>query len=135
MKIIKWMALTGAFFLIGCAQPTFDANDKYILYAKGKAYAIPFGVNYNAHIKESGYRVIRYAGIQCSNNGITWHEKRFSDEMGKSRNTSDLIKYMKYGYQHKLLGCSEPLRKDEYQDLLNIQSRTVTHHCPMCKSK
>jgi len=135
MKIIKWMTLIWAILLAGCAQPSFDAQDKYIMYANGKAYAIPFGVNYNPHIPKSSYDIIRKAGITCSNNGMTWSEKRFSKEMHKSRNTNDVIKYMKYGYQHKLFGCVEPLAEKEYQYYLKKQPKTAKHHCPKCRSK
>ena len=136
MKIIKWMGLIGAIFLIGCAQPNFDPQDKYVLYAKGKAYTIPFGVNYNAHIPKRSYALMRKSGIPCSDNGITWHEKRFSAEMReKSRHIRDVMYYMKYGYDHKLVGCAEPLRNKEYQYYLKKQPKTVTHNCPMCKSK
>lgn len=134
MKIIKWIILLWTVLLVGCAQPNFDAEDKYIMYANGKAYAIPFGVNYNAHIPKASYSMMREAGITCSNNGMTWHEKRFSSKMGKSRNINELIQYMKYGYQHKLFGCSEPLTKKEYHYYLKKQSKTATHYCPKCSS-
>ena len=135
MKKLKWIIPVWAILLMGCAQPNFDPQDKYVLYANGKAYAIPFGANYNAHIRESGYRMIRSAGVICSNDGISWHEKRFSKKMNLSRNASQLIKSIRYGYQKNLFGCAEPLTKEEYKALAKKQSRTVRHQCKMCKNK
>ncbi|UPT77484.1 hypothetical protein MN086_10605 [Sulfurovum sp. XGS-02] len=132
MKNLLILAITGAVLLSGCQlQPKFDPNDRHVLYAKGKAYALPFGVNYNAHIPKQTYAEIRNAGIPCSDNGIIWHKKGFMDKVRRvSINRKEVLGFMKNGYARKILGCSEPLTKIEHDKLLSIQPKTVTHKPP-----
>ena len=117
MKTLR-KVLTGVIFTVlisGCAgtQPTFNPNNKLIVFVQGKPYLIPYGVAYKK-LQNLTKQTMREMG--CKNGDVLWEKKEIA-------NTVTLGVAMPNG----LAGCSKPLTNKEYQYALNQQNQQAAN--------
>jgi hypothetical protein len=128
MKTIRnFITLTGVVLCFsGCAgsqtqqHPTFNKNNKRIIFVNGKSYLIPRMAMYNkTQLKNIGNN---YKIIGCRDGDVNWSSSlAYNDiDVTVQKYKYDVIK--KY-YNKGEAGCSSPLSNQEYQYVLNQQNQ------------
>ena len=124
MKKLKLVTGIASLFLIGCAsdQPSFDPNNKGIVFVEGKPYSIPLDANYNAQsFKSANDRGVvkgREAGLDCRKGDVFWistEVQKAAQEASMQGDVNRAASIVISAPRKGQIGCAHPLSQQEYE--------------------
>lgn len=120
MKLINVLWLGGVLLFSGCgqSQPSFNPNNKNIVFVEGRPYLVPANTKYTlksirnqSEIKEKQ----RY-GVYCRKGDIVWGSYAFFNALAKNRAAKNSLLHEAAHSGH--MGCANPLSSQQYQYVL-----------------
>ncbi len=125
MEKLKYMLMSGFVLLItGCTsnQPSFNPNNKGIVFVEGKPYRVPLEASYSTQAFKSendkGVVKLRQAGLDCRKGDISWisSEMRADAQEAAAKGDVSLASSIVIAAPRKgQIGCAHPLSKKEYE--------------------
>ena len=122
MKIL--VTSSALLLLVGCAsdQPSFNPNNKAIVFVEGKPYRVPLEANYSIQTFKSeedpGVVKGRKAGIDCRKGDISWissQVQKAAQEAAAKGDTNLAASIVIAAPKKEQIGCAHPLSKKEYE--------------------
>ena len=127
MKMTKmkiWVAGSALLLLVGCAsdQPSFNPNNKGIVFVEGKPYRVPLEANYSIQAfksaEDTGVVKGRNAGLDCRKGDISWISSEVQKAAQEAASKGDINKAASIviaAPKKGQIGCAHPLSKKEYE--------------------
>ncbi len=123
LKFIGVFSLALVLFT-GCAddQPSFNSNNKGIVFVEGKSYRVPLEANYSTQpFKSSNDKGVlkgRQAGLDCRKGDISWisSDMQMAAQEAAAKGDINLASSIIMAAPRKgQIGCAHPLSKKEYE--------------------
>ena len=123
MKYKLAIALSMGVFFVGCTNPSFNPNNKQVVFIEGKSFRIPYNATSTPHRYTSSAKdkerisIYNKYGMRCKNGDILWIENFTSKEAVKVYKTNGKIagyNYVGQVFSQGKSGCSKPLSNQEY---------------------